>query len=146
MPPKRKLYLFILFMVIPLLFTAACTSAEPDGLEDVNWTLEQFGEKGNLKDIIGGSKVTATFDSQEDRIQGSAGCNHYFGGYEAKKGQLSISQIGYTEMYCVGPEGVMDQEHDFLQILQKAESYQVNSDELRIDCGDSELVFISTDE
>jgi heat shock protein HslJ len=140
---KRKLYLLILFMAIPLLFSAACTPAESDGLEDVTWTLEQFGERGNLRDIIEGSTVTATFDSGEDQVKGSAGCNHYFGEYEAGKGQLSVSRIGYTEMYCMDPEGVMDQEHDFLQILQRAESYQINGDELRIDCGDSELVFIS---
>jgi len=146
MMPKRKLYLFSLFMVIPLLFTAGCTSTESDGLEDVTWALEQYGEKGNLNDVIEGSTVTATFDSQEDRLQGSAGCNHYFGGYEVNKEKLSISQIGSTEMYCMDPEGVMDQEQDFLQILQKAESYRVYGNELRIDCGDSELVFISTGE
>ncbi len=133
-------------VVILLLYTGACTSAESDGLEDVAWTLERYGDKSSLNDVIEGSKVTATFDSQEDRVQGSAGCNHYFGGYEAGRGEISISQVGSTEMYCMDPEGVMDQEHDFLQILQKAESYRVTGDELRIDCGDSELVFISTGE
>ena len=111
-------------------------------LEDKKWTLQSYGEPGNLKDVIVDTEITAEFVSSEGTVKGSAGCNSYFGSYELEGSQLSIpGPIGATEMYCVEPEGVMEQEQEYLATLQLAESYEINDDELTIHCGNQVLIF-----
>jgi heat shock protein HslJ len=111
-------------------------------LEDTEWILQSYGESGNPKDIITDTEITTEFVSSEGTVKGSAGCNSYFGGYELEGSQLSIpGPIGATEMYCAEPDGVMDQEQEYLATLQLAESYEINSDELRVNCGNQVLVF-----
>ena len=111
-------------------------------LEDTKWILQSYGESGNPKDIITDTEITAEFVSSEGTVKGSAGCNSYFGGYELEGSQLSIpGPIGATEMYCAEPEGVMDQEQEYLATLQLAESYEIDSDELRISCGSQILIY-----
>jgi len=111
-------------------------------LEDTVWVLQSYGEPGNLKDIITDTEITAEFVSSEGTVKGSAGCNSYFGSYELEGSQLSIpGPIGATEMYCAEPEGVMEQEQEYLATLQLAESYEINNDKLTIHCGNQVLIF-----
>jgi heat shock protein HslJ len=110
-------------------------------LEDKEWVLESYGAQGNLQDVLEGTEITATFVSAEAQVHGTAGCNTYFGDYEAKKSELSISMLAWTERACVEPEGVMEQEQKYLSALQAAESYTIEGGELQIFCGDQVLVF-----
>ncbi|MFC1954400.1 DUF4382 domain-containing protein [Chloroflexota bacterium] len=115
---------------------------DEETLEDTKWALESYGESGNLTGILENSEITAEFVSAEGTIKGSAGCNSYFGNYEQEGGQLSIpGPIGATAMYCMEPEGVMDQEQEYLTLLQLAESYVIDGDELQINCGSQVLIF-----
>lgn len=111
-------------------------------LEDTKWMLRSYGETGNLTDVLADTEITAEFVSVEGTVKGSAGCNSYFGGYEVEGSQLLIpGPVGATEMYCMEPEGVMDQEQEYLATLQLAESYEIDSDELRISCGSQILIY-----
>jgi heat shock protein HslJ len=123
----------------------ACNTGTGDAmLEDTRWVLESYGEPGNLKAVIADTEITAEFVSAEDTVKGSAGCNSYFGSYELKGSQLSIpGPIGATEMYCMEPEGVMDQEQEYLAVLQLAQSYEIDGDKLQINCGSQALIFKS---
>ena len=113
-------------------------------LEGTKWALQSYGEPGNPKDVLADTKITAEFVSSEDTVKGSASCNTYFGSYELKGSQLLIpGSIGVTEMYCMEPEGVMEQEQEYLAILQLTESYKIDDDELRINCGSQVLIFKS---
>ena len=109
-------------------------------LEDTLWVLQSYGEPDNLKAVLADTDITATFDSAEEKVTGSAGCNNYFGSYEVEGSQLSIpGPIGATMMAC--PEPIMNQEQEYLSILQVAESYEIDCDELRINCGSQVLIF-----
>ncbi|MFC2032324.1 DUF4382 domain-containing protein [Chloroflexota bacterium] len=111
-------------------------------LEDTNWILQSYGETGNLTDVLADTEITAEFVSAEGTVKGSAGCNSYFGSYEVEDSQLSIpGPVGATAMYCVEPEGIMDQEQEYLATLQLAESYEIDGYELIIQCGNQVLVF-----
>jgi heat shock protein HslJ len=111
-------------------------------LEDTKWILLSYGETGNLTDVLANTEITAEFVSAEGTVKGSAGCNSYFGSYEVEGGQLLIpGPVGATEMYCMEPEGVMDQEQKYLATLQLAESYEIDDDELSIRCGSQVLIF-----
>ena len=113
-----------------------------DMLENTTWILQSYGEPDNLTVALEGTKITAFFDSADGQVKGSAGCNSYFGSYEVEGSQLSIpGPIGATEMYCAEPEGVMDQEQEYLAVLQLAESYEIDDDELRVNCGSQVLIF-----
>jgi heat shock protein HslJ len=144
---KKSLLLVLvtsLLMVSTVGFTVSLTACSPNGtiLDDTNWILESYGEPGNPKTVITGTEISIEFVSTEDTVRGRAGCNHYFGGYDLKGSQLLIpGPIGATEMYCMEPEGVMDQEQEYLAILQLAESYEIDGDKLQINCGNQALIF-----
>ena len=111
-------------------------------LEDTIWVLESYGDPENLNAVLEDTEITINFISAEVKMEGSAGCNSYFGGYEVEGNQLSIpGPIGATEMYCMEPEGIMEQEQEYLAILQDAESYEIEDDQLQIVSGDKVLVF-----
>ncbi|MFC1984562.1 DUF4382 domain-containing protein [Chloroflexota bacterium] len=111
-------------------------------LEDTDWVLQSYGEPGNLKDILTDTEITAEFVSSKGTVEGSAGCNSYSGSYEVEDSQLLIpGPVAATEMYCMEPEGVMEQEQQYLETLQAAESYSVEDRELQINCGDQILIY-----
>ncbi|MFC1903026.1 META domain-containing protein [Chloroflexota bacterium] len=141
---KRILVMLSLLLIVVLGLIACSTGTGEAMLEDTAWVLESYGEPGNLKAVIVDIQITAEFVSAEETVKGSAGCNSYFGSYELKGSQLSIPGfIAATEMYCMEPEGVMDQEQEYLAVLQLAESYEIDGDELHIDCGSQVLIFKS---
>ena len=133
-----KLKLLLALLALSIISLTACTTTAP-AFEDIEWVLESYGEKGNLKPVLKDTEVTAKFDSTEGKIGGTAGCNRYFGGYETNKTELTIiPPIGSTMMYC---EGLMDQEQEFLKILEGTESYQVKDGKLQITSGNKLLIF-----
>jgi len=129
--------LSLALLIVAAVSLVSCSSG---ALEDVEWVLESYGETGELVSVTGDEEITAEFRSEEGQVGGSAGCNRYFGGYELSGSKLSIpGPLGSTLMAC--PEDIMDQEMAYLQALQAAESYKIDGDELRIDCGEQVLVF-----
>ena len=129
--------LLLTLLVLSVISLTACTTATP-AFEDIEWVLESYCEKGNLQPVLGDSEITATFDSIEDKVAGSAGCNRYFGGYETSRGKLTMGLIASTEMWC---EGLMDQEQEYLKILGATETYQIEDGKLHVSSGDKLLIF-----
>jgi len=112
-----------------------------DGLEDTTWILEAYGKPDNLRVVLEGSEITAIFGSAEGQVNGSAGCNSYFGDYQVNNDKLAILGIAHTERACFEPEGVMEQENQYLKILRAVVSYQVQDGELQINSGDEILIY-----
>lgn len=127
------------------LLSGACAKTDSITTSDLGgttWVLQSYGEPGNLKDVLTDTDITAEFISSQGTVEGSAGCNSYSGSYEVEDIQLSIpGPIAATEMYCMEPEGVMEQEQQYLEILQAAESYSVEDGKLQINCGDQVLIY-----
>lgn len=138
----KRIWIICALLVLSSAVLAGCGS-NPDQdaeFEDVTWVLESYGRSNGLTQVIEGTTVSATFNSEDGQVTGTAGCNHYFGSYELDGG-LSIPMLGSTEMYCMDPEGVMDQETAYLQLMSKAEDYEVDGGTLTIHCGDEVLIF-----
>jgi len=95
-------------------------------LEGTQWTLVTLEGKPPLA----GTALSAEFSA--DQISGSAGCNHYFGAYTVSGSDVTIGDVGSTEMYCMDPEGVMDQEQAFLAVLASANSYRLAGTRLEL--------------
>jgi len=142
----RLLTVMVAAALLSVVF-AACTQTtstpDEDKLEGVRWKLELYGVKGSMTAVLEGTEVTAKFDSDAGRIEGSTGCNTYFADYEITGSKFTITQLAYTEMACMDPEGVMDQEADYLRILRLSETFQVDSGELQITSGDDVLIYKS---
>ncbi|MEA3440394.1 MAG: META domain-containing protein, partial [Chloroflexota bacterium] len=103
---KKKFSSLIVIFAASLILVAACTSsktAEDDALDGTSWQLK-FYRKSTP---ISGSTITARFNDGE--ISGSSGCNTYGGGYKINGSEINISNIYFTEMACMDPEGVMEQ-------------------------------------
>ena len=111
-------------------------------LEDTVWVLESYGEAGNLKAMLADTDITIEFKSEEDKFDGSGGCNSYFGGYETDKNELTINfPIGSTAMSC--GEQIDQQEHEYLELLQTTDTFQIQDGKLTISSsGNKVLVFV----
>jgi heat shock protein HslJ len=102
------------------------------GLENSSWQLDGFMIGGDaFASPLAGTTITASFLT-EGRLSGSAGCNQYTTSYELDGELLSIGPAASTRMFCSEPEGVMEQEANYLQTLEKAASYQITGDQLTL--------------
>jgi len=144
---KIRLLTILTIMALFSVVLTACTQNESnpfeEELEGVRWKLESYGVKGNMSELLEGTEITAEFDTGEGRLEGSAGCNSYFADYEITGNTLTITQLAFTEMACMDPAGVMDQESDYLEILRLSETFEVDGGELQITSGDDVLIYKS---
>lgn len=140
---KGKLCLGIILLILVALIAGACAKEveDEDKFEDTTWFLASYGEQGNLQSVLEGTEITATFESAEHQVNGSAGCNSYFGEYKVSGNELTIHQIAYTEMACLDPEGIMEQEDQYLRIFQKVETYEMHDGKLQLNSDGKVLVF-----
>ena len=121
-----------LILLLPILLVAGCTENPPGPtglhLNGTGWTLTDYVSIGRTVQTLDGTTVTMVF-SQEGRITGSAGCNHYFASYDLEGTRITIGQAGSTMMYCMGA-GVMEQESAYLALLNQAVTVSSVNDRL----------------
>ena len=122
------------------------TSSTTSTLESTEWVLISL----NGKSIIVGTRITLNFT--EVFLSGFMGCNGYGGGPDSGNyivtdgGTLTIPhQIAVTVQLCSTPEGIMEQEAAYIEVLRSAASYRVVDGLLEIDnaAGETTLVFAS---
>jgi heat shock protein HslJ len=85
--------------------------------------------RGGVVSVIIGTELTAKFDD-DGTLSGSAGCNNYNTTYEVDGENISIGQTAVTQMYCQDPEGIMEQEAEYLAALQSAATYKIEGDRM----------------
>lgn len=67
-----------------------------------------------------------TFNSQEKRISGFAGCNNFFGTFDPDSKELSLSEMGMTRKMCQD----MSLENTFINNLRNAHTFQIKNNKL----------------
>lgn len=124
----KKFYKSILIILTVVITTSCATFPEQviNPLTDTTWKLMTYAGKNPLA----GKNMTAAFDGEE--ISGSASCNHYFGSYQVKGDKITISGLGWTEMACLDPEGIMEQEQIIMKMLSESNTYSIQGDRLQI--------------
>jgi heat shock protein HslJ len=136
-------YVLPLIAFIVLLVLSGCGLFPGNPRNDLNgtsWTLESYGGES----LLANSTMTAIFESGE--VSGSASCNHYFGAYKIKGNQLTVEGLGWTEMACMDPEGIMEQEQIIMALLGNSASYQIEGNKLILQTADGEkLIFVPLD-
>jgi len=76
--------------------------------------------------------------------RGSAGCNSYGAAYSRAGSSMSLDTIAMTEMACLQPAGMMEQESHYLELLTAVRGYRIYGDHLWLETGDGQaLVFFA---
>lgn len=126
-------------VLIVVLALSACTTQSPPGdtLNGTAWLLQSMGESST----IDGTSITLAFT--DGSLQGSAGCNSLGGSYQiSAEGALNISETFMTEMFCMDPAGIMEQESLYLKLLGGVTGFQFEGANLWLELADGEtLVF-----
>ena len=132
----------VVLLAISLLLGACAKPTCGDGeWQDISWKLKSYGTTDNLQPVLGNANITLQFSSSDKEINGSGGCNHYFGSYTIKSNcELKISGLGATEMACLD-SALMQQEQEYFDLLQNAGKIEAKDGELRITCGNEVLVY-----
>lgn len=89
--------------------------------------------------VIIGTEITADF-SEDGRLSGNASCNQYNTTYETDGEKISIGPVAVTMMFCSEPEGIMDQEAQYLAALETAETYKIQGLNMEMRTADGALV------
>ncbi len=108
---------------------ASCTTATSAGSSKVGKTQPTLNNtKWSLADNVKGK--TPTLQIEGEKINGNAGCNNYFGTVtmNASSESFSAGKVGSTKMACPN----MSVEQNFLDMLQKANKYVINGDNLEL--------------
>ncbi|NIN65649.1 MAG: META domain-containing protein [Anaerolineae bacterium] len=124
---KKLLIGLFVILALPVLLSG-CGEPEPSAsLDGTEWVLTSLNGDSPLQ----GTEITLAFDDGE--ASGSAGCNTYFGPYTVDgAGGLTFHGLANTEMACLEPEGIMEQETEYLQTLRSATRYTVTDGQLEI--------------
>ena len=104
----------------------ACGGTAGDSLNGTTWELYSMGRYSP----IAGSKTTIQFE--DGQVGGLGGCNHYGGEYQISGNTITIDKLYMTEMACMSPEGVMDQESTYLQFLGGAQRFEIVNGQLQM--------------
>jgi len=100
--------------------------------------------------------LTAYFDQQPiseyqpslkfegEQISGNTGCNQYGGSYQINGDELSFDGIYSTEMACLAPEGLMEQERTYLELLNSATGFTLDDGVLTILVGTDPILIFET--
>jgi heat shock protein HslJ len=112
--------------ILPIFIVAIILSACSFGLSSSQVDLD--GSAWALTAIDNDSTITRnipTLEFEDDTVSGNASCNIYSGSYQVEGETISFGPLVRTEMYCMEPEGVMDQEQTYLEILGAAQRFEL---------------------
>lgn len=135
--PKISRYQIAGVLFLISLISAGCVSLVrqpgPD-LKDTSWTLLSYAGEP----LLPGTEMTAVFEDHQ--VRGSASCNQYSGSYRLRGNQLTVENLAWTEMACLDPEGIMEQEQQIMKLFGSAEQAQREDDRLIITTRAEELL------
>jgi heat shock protein HslJ len=117
----------------------AIYKAQSQDLSGTSW--EVTGYNNGKQAVIGtlaGTTLTADF-GKDGNLSGNAGCNTYSGAYKVNGDQITIGPLASTMMACSEPEGVMEQEAQYLAALQSAATYQIEGNVMQLRTKDDAL-------
>ncbi len=113
-----------------------------EDISDVDWTLETFvelrpgGGSPRPTPVFEGTEVTVSFD--KDGISGASGCNSYsaLAKVDDDSFTVEVQSLRHTEKACEGPDGLMEQEERYLDLLSRMTRYGMYGDSLFMQTGD----------
>jgi heat shock protein HslJ/uncharacterized lipoprotein YbaY len=106
--------------------SVAVFSAVSQDLTGSSWEVIAYNNgRGGVVSVIIDTEITANF-GEDGQLTGNASCNDYFGSYETDGENISMGPFGTTRMACQEPEGIMQQESEYLAALETAATYKID--------------------
>lgn len=105
--------------------------ADPLPLIGISWRLTNYRADGGLTSPLAGSTISLNLLA-DGTLTGIAGCNSYFADFLDAGPGVTITGLGYTEMACSEPAGVMQQEAAYLALLSRVSAYETTLTELTL--------------
>lgn len=141
--------LFIISLTLVSLMFFGCKSAqnkEKSSIQSENNNLSLFQTEWELlkigaskpKLIATDNKISILFSEDNSHCAGFSGCNRYSGQFGVKKGEIFFENMISTRMAC--PNNDMSIEDNYLNVLQKINSYQIIADTLFLKNNDRVLL------
>ncbi len=131
----------LILSIVMLSSVLGCIDQEAPGLEGT-WNLNSYVNRADaMVNILSNTKVT--FQFQDGKVGGNAGCNSYGGTCTLNGSSITIGPLAVTEMYCTDP-GVMEQEADYLAALNSVTRYRIEGRTLVLINADGKDVLIFT--
>jgi heat shock protein HslJ len=117
---------FLLGLTMLLVFQACSLLPNTDLklLEGTDWELVSIRKSAPIASIT----ITIAFSNGE--VHGRSGCNTFFGSYQINGQKISFGPMAMTEMACLEPDGVMQQELDYLGLLSEANTFDIVNEQL----------------
>jgi heat shock protein HslJ len=118
----------------------ATFAAQSRDLAGTRWKVTGYNNgRQAVVSALGGTTLTMAF-GDGGKVNGSAGCNRFSGRYTAAgDGKLVIDSVIATRKLCAQPEGVMEQERQFLDALRAVATARFEADRLELRKADGAL-------
>jgi heat shock protein HslJ len=114
-------------------------ASDPTAIAGTSWNVTGINNgKQAVVSVINGTTVTLNF-AADGKVNGSAGCNNYFGPYTTNGDQIKIGPLGSTRKMCGEPEGVMEQETNFRKALEAGTTFKITGNQLVIRNADNAM-------
>jgi heat shock protein HslJ/putative hemolysin len=114
--------------------------APPTSLEGALWTLNGLAEGDAVVSTWLDAEINIQF--AEGQVNGSGGCNTFFGPYTLDGETLTFGPLAQTRMAC--EEERMQREAAFMQALEQAAAYRTELDTLTLLDGDGRILLLFT--
>lgn len=138
---QKSLSLILSLCLLAALAVACSTESSATELSGKTWELVSMKIDGQPYPLLEDRVVSLSFDFETGNLNGSAGCNQYFAGFEVKNEKLILSMPGATEMFCF-PDTLMTQEYTYLQALGTVETFFIENESLTLTLSNAgELIF-----
>jgi heat shock protein HslJ len=112
---------------------------QPEGLAGTAWIVTGYNNgRQAVVSVLNGTELTMEF-AADGRVAGSAGCNRYTGSFKQDGKTLSFGPAAATRRMCVEPEGVMEQEQQFLKALETVATVRLEADRAELRTADDAL-------
>jgi heat shock protein HslJ len=110
----------------------ATFAAQSQSLAGTSWTVTGYNNgKQAVVSVLAGTSLTMAF-AGDGKVSGSAGCNAYRATYVQEAEMLTFGPAATTRKMCATPEGVMEQEQQFLKALGTVTVARFEGDRLEL--------------
>jgi heat shock protein HslJ len=110
----------------------ATLAPQSQSLAGTAWQVTGFNNgRQAVVSVLNGTTLTMAF-SADGRASGSAGCNRYTAAYASEGARLTFGPAAATRMMCARPDGVMEQEQQFLKALETVATARFEGDRIEL--------------
>jgi heat shock protein HslJ len=112
---------------------------QPEGLAGTTWVVTGYNNgRQAVVSALNGTELTMEF-AADGRVAGSAGCNRYTGSFKQDGKTLGFGPAAATRRMCMEPEGIMEQEQQFLKALETVATARQEADRLELRTADGAM-------